>query len=72
MTLAALDEPAVVRRVTRPRVDEVALRRDEVLEERMGADGVGLGGAGDMPAFTDTVEALSMYFSIKRSLFQFM
>jgi hypothetical protein len=70
--LEVLDDPAAVRRVTRPRVDEAAPRREDVFEERIGAGVVGLGGAGDIPAFTDTVEALSMYFSIKRSLFQFM
>ena len=44
-------------------VRDVGTRPDE-------SDATGGGGAGQIPAFTFSVFGLSMYFSIKRSLFQ--
>lgn len=54
-------------------VSRVVLRR--LPDERMGAGPVTEGEARegvDTPAATETEDALSMYFSMRRSLFQFM
>jgi hypothetical protein len=59
----------VVDRVGRRAVGVVWVAFDEF--ERMGADGVG-GSATVTPAATVITEGLSMYFSIRRSLFQDM
>lgn len=59
-------------RVGRRSVPDRAL--GEMPWERSGpaAEEGGTFDGGDIPAATETAEALSMYFSIKRSLFQFM
>lgn len=49
-------------------IDEVPWERSGPGAEQEG----GVLGAGDIPAATETAEALSMYFSIRRSLFQLM
>lgn len=59
----------VVRRVVRLADEEEGLVRD-VGTRPDESDGAGGGGAGQIPAFTFNVFGLSMYFSIKRSLFQ--
>jgi hypothetical protein len=52
----------------------VVIRRGvrEALVEEMDFDAGGVGAWQDIPANTVTAVALSMYFSIKRSLFQFI
>ena len=67
------DSDAADRRVVRLKED-FALETEEVLCERIGADDTfcSVGGARHTPAATFKTSGLSIYFSIKRSLFQFM
>jgi len=65
-------ESTVERRVARRMPVDSARVLEDVLE-RMGACECEVGGSnGEMPAALVTDAALSMYFSIRRSLFQFM
>lgn len=71
MVAAAVGSPAV-RRVAR-RMPLLSRDDDDEVLERMGATGDGDGGSGRViPAASDTADAPSMYFSIRRSLFQFI
>lgn len=66
-------DSAVDRRVARRMPLERARALDEDVLERIGAGGDGVDGSGGrMPADVVTWDALSMYFSMRRSLFQFM
>lgn len=67
------DSAATERRVVRlVVVDEGGLLRELEMRPEEEEEAIGGGGASETPDFTFSTLGLSMYFSIRRSLFQFM